>query len=176
MRYFPGHWLAACLHAAFVCLLVLGLFYDWFVVANRSVIFLYGHLGAAPFDKFTSGRYWMSGLVATGAVLILYTTANWVYGRMVGLRYGTYYPPEWWQTWLLCVVPLGLGILTITMTLNWPTLPWPTALACVVATLLSLPLALAPSSLAAQHPAELGWRALYGMGLLPSLLLSRAIE
>ena len=176
MRHFLNHWSAAILHAAFVCLLVLGLFHDWFVVANRSVIFLYGHMGAAPFDEFTSGRYWMSGLVASGAVLVVYTSANWLLGRIAGLRYGTYCPPKWWQTWLLCVVPLGLGILIITMTFNWPTLPWANALACVAATLLSLPFALAPSSLAAQHPAELGWRALYGMGLLPSLLLLRAIE
>jgi hypothetical protein len=176
MRHLPNHWLAAVLHAVCVCLLVLGLFYDWFVVANRSVIFLYGHMGAAPFDEFTSGRYWMSGLVASGIVLVVYTSANWLLGRIVGLRYGIYCPPKWWQTWCLCVVPLGLGILTITMTFNWPTLPWANALACVAATLLSLPLALAPSSLAAQHPAELGWRVLFGLGLLPSLLLLRAIE
>jgi hypothetical protein len=176
MRHLSNYWLAAGLHAAGVCLLVLGLFYDWFAVANRSAIFLYGHLGAAPFDEFTSGRYWMSGLVASGVVLVVYTSGNWLLGRLVGLRYGTYCPPKWRQTWLLCVVPLGLGILTMTMTFNWPTLPWANALACVAATLLSLPLALAPSSLAAQHPAELGWRALYGLGLLPSLLLLRAIE
>jgi len=40
----------ALLHAVPISLFVLGLFYYWFDVADRYAIFLYGHLGATPFD------------------------------------------------------------------------------------------------------------------------------
>lgn len=50
------------------------------------------------------------------------------------------------------------------------------ATACVVATLIGLALALAPGLWAAQRPFDLVWLALDGMGLMPTLLLLRAIE
>lgn len=64
-----GEWKAALLHAVPICLFILGLFYHWFAVADRYAVFLYEHLGATPFDDVTSSRYWMSGLVASGAVV-----------------------------------------------------------------------------------------------------------
>ena len=140
------------------------------------MVFLYNHMGATPFDSRTSSRYWMTGLVAAGAVMVLYTTANWFAARIRGLRYASYDPPPWWQVWLLCVVPLGVGIPAITMSVNWPTLPPAGAAACTVAALIGLGLALAPGRLAAQRPAELGWLALGGMGLMPALLLLRTPE
>jgi len=59
------------LHALLIRGGVLALFYYWFVVANRYVIFLYMHLDATPFDERTRSRYWMAGLVATGHRLFL---------------------------------------------------------------------------------------------------------
>ena len=75
-------WRRALLHALPLTLLVLGLFFYWFAVADRCAIFLYGHLNATPFDRSTSSRYWMSGLVAAGAVLVVYTLTNWLMGRL----------------------------------------------------------------------------------------------
>ena len=164
------------LHAAPICLFVLSLFFYWFAIADRYAIFLYNHMGATPFDSRTSSRYWMTGLVAAGAVMVLYTTANWFAARIRGLRYASYDPPPWWQVWLLCVIPLGVGIPWITMTVNWPTLPPAGAAACAVAALMGLGFALAPGRLAAQRPAELGWLTLAGMGLMPVLLLLRTPE
>lgn len=169
-------WRLALLHAVPICPFILGLFYYWFAIADRYAIFLYGHLGAMPFDEVTSGRYWMSGLVASGAVMILYTAANLLLGRIAVLRHLAPRPPAWWKVWALCAPPLILGITIITMTANWPTLLLPNAGACLVATLSGLALALAPGSLAMKQPVELGWLALDGMGLMPSLLLLRAIE
>ena len=169
-------WKPALLHAAPISLFVLGIFYYWFAVADRYAIFLYGHLGATPFDEVTSSRYWMSGLVAAGFVVIGYVVVNWLLGRMAGLRHLDYSPPAWWRVWILCAPPLVIGIPAITMTVNWPTLPLSNATTCVVATLIGLALALAPGSLAAQRPFDLGWLALDGMGLMPTLLLLRAIE
>jgi len=118
----------------------------------------------------------MSGLVASGAVMVLYTAINWWLGRIAGLRYRMYRPPTWWRVWLLCALPLAIGIPAITMTVNWPTLPPANAAACTAATLVGLALALSPGSLAAQRPSELGWLVFCGMGLVPCLLLLRAVE
>lgn len=169
-------WKPALLHAVPISLFILGLFYYWFAVADRYVIFLYEHLGATPFDEVTSSRYWMSGLVAGGFVMVGYTAANWLLGRVANLRCLDCSLPTWWRVWILCAPPLVIGIPAITMTVNWPTLPLSNAAACVTATLIGLALALAPGSLAAQRPFDLGWLVLDGMGLMPSLLLLRAIE
>jgi hypothetical protein len=171
-----NEWRRALLYAAPIALAILGLFYYWFAVADRHVIFLYEHLGAAPFDEVTSGRYWMSGLVACGAVTLVYAGGNWLLGRVAARRGREYGPPSWWQVWVLCAPPLAVGIPIITMTLNWPTLPPPNATACVVATLIGLALALAPGAWAARRPLDLVWLVLDGVGLMPSLLFLRVIE
>jgi len=159
-----------------ICVFILGLFHYWFAVADRHVIFLYGHLGATPIDEVTSSRYWMSGLVVSGIVMVGYAIANWFVGRIAGLRHRGYHPPAWWHVWALCAVPLAIGIPVITMTVNWPTLPLSLATACALVTLIGLALALTPGSWAAHRPLDLGWLIFDGMGLMPTLLLLRAVE
>ena len=90
-----------------ICLFVLGLFYYWFAVADRYAIFLYGHRTpgiplAQPFDAMTRSRYWMAGLVAAGAVMVIYTAFNWILGRLAIRRGQNYRPPAWWRVWV-CV-------------------------------------------------------------------------
>ena len=70
-----------------ISLFVLGLFYHWFAVADRYAIFLYGHSArgiplAQSSDAMTRSRYWMAGLVAAGAVMVIYTAFNWILGRI----------------------------------------------------------------------------------------------
>lgn len=170
----PGEWKPAIVHAVLISLFVLGLFYYWFAVADRYTVFLYGHLGALPFDEMTSSRYWMAGLVASGAVLVVYSALNGVLGRVWAAR--GYSPPAWWRVWVLCVAPLVAGILVITTTFNQPTLPLLNATACATMTLIGLALALPSGAWAAQRPLDLVWLTLDGMGLMPVLLLLRAIE
>lgn len=170
-------WKPALLHAAPISLSILGLFYYWFAVADRYAIFLYGHRArgipeATPFDEMTSSRYWMAGLVACGAVMVVYAVVNWLLGRFVG----GYRPPVWRRVWALCAPPLAVGILGITTTLNRPTLPLPNGAACAAATLIGLAFALAPGAWAALRPCDLAWLALDGAGLMPTLLLLRAVE
>ena len=172
VRRLPAGWKSALWHAMPVSLFVLGLFYYWFAVADRYAIFLYEHLGATPFDAVTGSRYWMSGLVASGMVMVAYTLINWLLGR----SRPTYRPPRWWQVWALCVPPLAVGIPLITMTANHPTLPPGYAAACVGATLVGSALALAPGSWAAQQPVDLGWLIFDGAGLMPVFMLLRAVE
>lgn len=159
-----------------ICLFIIGLFYYWFALADRYIIFLYNHLKATPFDARTISRYWMSGFVASGATFIFYIVANWFLGRFAGIFYHNYSPPAWWQVWIFCIVPIGVGVLYITMTFNNPTLPLSIALVCAITTLLGLALALFTSSLATQKPIEFGWLTLIAMGLVPIFLLLRAIE
>jgi len=68
----------ALAHAVTITLFIFALFYKWFAVDDRYAVFLYNHLNATPFDEVTSSRYWMSGLVVSGAVMVLYIAANWL--------------------------------------------------------------------------------------------------
>jgi hypothetical protein len=174
-------WGPALAAAVPISLFVLGLFIYWFAVADRYAIFLYGHNApgiplAQPFDAMTRGRYWMAGLVAAGAVMVIYTTVNWVLGRIAARRGRDYRPPAWWRVWVLCALPLAIGIPAITMTLNTPTLPFGLAAACAIATLAGLALALLPGEWAARRPVDLTWLAFDGIGLMPILLLLRSVE
>jgi hypothetical protein len=177
----PARWRLALAGAFLISLFVLGAFYYWFAVADRYVVFLYGHVATGiprtePFDEITRSRYWMSGLVVSGAVMVIYTGLNWVLGRVGAWCQRDYGPPPWWQVWALGAIPLGVGIPLITMTVNLPTLPPALAAACVGATLVGLALALLPGSWAAQHPLDLLWLAMDGAGLMPVLLLLRVVE
>lgn len=166
----------ALLHAVPISLSLLGLFYYWFGVADRYMIFLYGHLGATPFDEITSGRYWMSGLVASGAVMAAYTVSNWLLGRIAALRHLNYCAPTWWRVWILCASALVIGIPIITMSVNTPTLPPSNALMCMAVTVVGLAFALGPGSWAAERPWDLGWLVFDGVGLMPILLNLHVIE
>ncbi|MBX3012726.1 MAG: hypothetical protein KF832_14515 [Caldilineaceae bacterium] len=162
-------------------LLVLGLFYYWFAVADRYAIFLYGHVAqriplTQPFDAITSSRYWMAGLVAAGVVMIGYTAIQWMGGLVARWQQRVPVVPPAWQLWLWCSVPVTVGILWITMTRNTPTLPLGLALHCVASTLAGLYLALLPGAWAATRPRDLLWLVADGMGLLPCLLLLRTLE
>lgn len=164
-----------------ISLLILALFYYWYAVADRYAIFLYGHQApgiplTTPFDEVTRSRYWMTGLVAAGGVMVLYALANWLLGRVAAWRGRAYRPPVWWRVWVTAAAPLSLGIPAITMTVNQPTLPAGLAAACAAVTLAGLALALAPGAWAAQRPCELLWLAADGAGLMPTLLLLRAVE
>lgn len=174
-------WRRPLVEAAVISTIILGLFIFWFGLANRYVLFLYGHTAnniatTQPFDSHTASRHWMAGLVAAGIVLVLYTAAHWLAGRIAARRGLRYAPPDWWRTWLLCVPLLGLGIPLIVMSVNTPTLPAGLAAACAAATLAGLALALLPGRWAAQRPTDLVWLVIDGWGLILILVLLRAIE
>ena len=81
-----------------------------------------------------------------------------------------------WQVWVWCAVPISLGIPAITMSVHSPTLPPALAAASVVATLLGLAVALLPGQWAAERPLDLIWLAADGLGMMPALMLMRAVE
>jgi len=165
-------WKMALLCAIPISLLVLGLFYYWFAVADRYFIFLYYHnMGpvvpdTSPFSPITSSRHWMAGLVTSGAILVLYAAVNWLLGRLSA----DYHPPVWWRVWVLSAAPLMIGIPAITRTVNHPTLPLADATQATLAALAGLGLALLPGAMAARRPGELFWLALDGGGLMLMLV------
>ncbi len=159
-------------HTTSLTLFLLALFYKWFALDDRYAVFLYEHLGATPFDAVTTSRYLMAGLVACGAVMLLYLTLNVALAR----RVANYRAPAWTRVWATSALPLGIGIIWITTTQNAPTLPLPLALACALVTLAGLAFALLPGALAAENPRVLAWLALDGFGLIPTLTLVRGIE
>ena len=170
-------WQLAIYSATPVSVLILGLFYYWFGVANRYDIFLYGHTAKGipitqPFDVLTSSRYWMAGLVGSGIVMVFYTAVHLLLARLRK----QYRAPAWWHVWVLCLPAVLVGVPVITMTVNSPTLPPLLALACVAATLAGLALALLPAEIAARKPSELLWLTLDGAGLMPCLMLIHAVE
>src|SRR6056297_2081111 len=89
--------LKVALYALPACLIILSLFYYWFVIADRNDVFLYYHnMGprvpdTSPFSFVTASRYWMSGLVASGFVLLIYFPINFVLFRVRKI----YFPPDW---------------------------------------------------------------------------------
>jgi hypothetical protein len=158
-------------------LLLLGLFYYWFGIANRYDIFLYGHTAiritpAQPFDALTSSRYWMAGLVASGIVMVLYTAVH----ILIKLIHRQHQAPDGWRVWLWCLPAVLVGVPLITMTVNLPTLPPLLALACTASTLAGLAFALLPAQIATRQPREWVWLAADGLSLIPCLMLTHAIE
>jgi hypothetical protein len=168
----------ALLYALLVTALVLYLFYYWFAITDRYFVFLYYHdMGprypdTSPFSVVTSSRYWMAGLVASGAVMVLYVGVNWLLGRLRP----NYQPPEWWRVWTLCVGPLLMGIPLITMTVNQPTLPALNAVQITLVTLIGLALALMPGRIATESPVDFILLALDGGALMLILLYLSALE
>jgi hypothetical protein len=171
-------WVSALKYALPITALVLGWFYHWFAIADRYIVFLYNHdMGprvpdTSPFSVVTSSRYWMAGLVASGAILVLHTTVTWLLGRLVP----GYRAPSRRRVWLLCALPLALAIPLITLTVNQPTLRLVDAVRTTLATLVGLALAFWPGKWAAERPAELLLMSIDGLGIMLWLSSTLAFE
>ena len=146
-------WQVELLFAVPIVAFVIHLFYTWFAVLDRYLIFLYFHdmgpgFDTTPFGWVTASRYWMSGLVASGAVMVPYIAINFVLGRVVR----TFRAPEWWRLWILCAIPLLIAIPAIVMTVNDPVLPLTNAAQVTAVTLIGLALAVMLGQVAAESP------------------------
>jgi protein-S-isoprenylcysteine O-methyltransferase Ste14 len=166
-----GAWRKELFFAAPIVLLVAVLFATWYAVLDRYFIFLYYHemgsgFDTTPFGWVTLGRYWMSGLVAAGAVLVLYTAAMFAAGRVLK----TYRAPDWPRLWLCCAVPLAILLPAIVMTVNAPVMPPAIAVRITAVTLAGLALALMPGQIAARRPRSLAPLAVDGFALALLLL------
>lgn len=147
-------WRNAALFAAPTVAFLLALYYHWFAVRDRYFIFLYFHdmgssrFDTSPFGWVTVGRYWMTGFVASGAVMALYGAANFILGRIRK----SYHAPVWWRVWGVCAIPLIIGVPAIVMTVNDPVLPLRHAAQVTVALLVALAIAFWFGERAARQP------------------------
>ena len=127
---------------------LIALYVYWFGYANRSLLFLYDHdMGlpdTAPFSRLTSSRYWMSGLVAGGFLLLAALILQW---RRVHL--------DWRSCWFGVAIPALIGIPIITMRLNEPTLPIGLALATASVLVIASGIALWPLTTTEWERAEM---------------------
>jgi hypothetical protein len=123
----------------------------------------------SPFGWVTTSRYWMSGLVAGGAVMMPYIAINLVLGRLVK----HFRAPQWWRLWVLCAVPLLIAVPAIVMTANDPVLPLANAAQVTAVTLIGLAPALMLGAVAAERPLDYLVLMIDGLGLA-CLLVSLA--
>ena len=171
-------WSPALWYALPIAIFILYLFYYWFAIADRYVVFLYEHdMGprypdTSPFSEVTSSRYWMAGLVAGGAVMVLYGLANWLLGRI----FKNYRSPDWRRVWLGSAAPLMVGLPAITMRVNQPTMPFVNAAQITLAALMGLGIALLPGRLAAKRPGSLILLAIDGLALMFVLINTPALD
>lgn len=170
-------WRTELLFAGPIVALVVVLFYIWFAVLDRYLIFLYYHVmgpgfDTSPFGWVTVSRYWMSGLVAGGAVMLPYIAVNFMLGRVVKI----YRAPVWWRLWMLCAIPLLIAIPAIVMTVNDPVLPLRNAAQVTAVTLTGLALAVALGEVAAERPLAYVTLMVDGFALACLLSSLRALE
>jgi hypothetical protein len=170
-------WRTEILFAVPIVAFVFYLFYTWYAVLDRYFIFLYFHdmgpgFDTTPFGPITASRYWMSGLVAAGAVMVPYVFINFVLGR----AFKSYRAPVWWRLWLLCAAPLLIAVSAVVMTVNDPVLPWTNAVQVTATMLIGLVLAVMPGKLAAEKPLMLVWLLADGFALTILLLFLIRIE
>lgn len=149
--------LKTTVYALPACLIILSLFYYWFVVADRNNAFLYYHdMGTrvpdtSPFSFVTASRYWMSGLVASGFVLLIYFPLNLILFRTKK----NYSPPDLKKVLLFSFPVITAGVPIITMTMNEPVLPFSQAVKVAIATLAGLAVVLKSAELARDRIFEL---------------------
>ena len=169
-------WSAALIHGGVIALVVLAWMGYWFAVADRYRVFLYFHVMGAlypdtsPFSAVTISRYWMTGPVAGGGILVLYSATNWLAGRLIT----GYRPPPWQRVWLVAALSVGFTLPVLVMTQNHPPMPALIAGRVTGATLIALVFAIVPGDWAATRPSQLLWLAAQGMGV--ALLLQTAIH
>lgn len=169
-------WLNALPYALPIVALVIFLYVRWFAVLDRYFIFLYYHqMGAghdtSPFGAVTASRYWMSGLVAAGAVMVLYLVVNGLLGRIKGTR-----APAWWRVWVLSAGPLLIAVPAIVMTVNDPVLPLLHAARIAAALTAGLALAVLPGRFVAELPGMALLLAIDGLGMAAVIGALRGVE
>ena len=154
------------IHAALVSVLVLALYSLWFVFLDRRFIFLYGHLHSTPFDFRTASRYWMTGLVASGAVLIACAVVNLVIKKICR----NYQLPDWKVIWEYVCLILILPLLIILAFVGKPPIPALLFLWILVVLFAGLRLALYASNFIVTNFSQSVFAFFDGLALVPVLL------
>jgi len=141
-----------------------------FGFADRRIVFLYEHLGFGPFDRITLGRYWMTGLVLSGFLTILYLTLQLITVFLKRRKF------NWKLIVKYSLIPLFAGVLIIMMTNGNPKMPLivagSSALALIAGTAIGFSFT---DDLISDFSLTLR-SAIVGMGLVPFLMFFKALE
>lgn len=154
-----------------VTVISLGIYFYLFGCADRKIVFLYEHLGLTPFDRMTRGRYWMTGLVLSGFMTILYLITRLI------LRF-TIKPEKisWEKIVKFSLIPLIIGVVLIIMTLGEPKLTFLIAISSVLALIIGISIGFSVIDDLIKDYRPTIIYLIFGLGLVPFLLLFRALE
>lgn len=161
---------AEILISILVIVISLGVYFYLFGCADRKIVFLYDHLGLTPFDKMTTGRYWMTGLVLSGFLTILYLIARLV------LRFIKSEKISWKAIVKYSMIPLIIGVVLITMTLGEPKLTFLIAISSALALMIGIAIGFSVVDDLIKDYRSTFIYLIVGLGLVPFLLLFRVLE
>lgn len=102
-----------------ISIFLIALYYFWYIIADRNILFLYWHMGYGPFGAFTIGRYLMSGLVASGFVFWGYLLLFYTIKKL----YKTNKLPQWQTVWEYIIVISAIPLFIIIHIMGNPPLP-----------------------------------------------------
>ncbi len=150
-----------------ITIISLGVYLYLFDYADRRIVFLYEHIGLKPFDRMTTGRYWMTGFVLSGFLTFLYLIAQLISRFIIKME------KIYWVTIIkLSWIPLILGIVIITMTLGEPKMTLSIAISSATALMIGFSVA---DDLIMNFKSTITYL-ITGLGLVPFLVLFRALE
>ncbi|MDF1514708.1 MAG: hypothetical protein P1S60_12945 [Anaerolineae bacterium] len=162
-----------------LAILTISLFYYWFRIANRSIVFLYEHdMGplypdTGPFSYVTRSRYWMAGMVVGGCAWGGYA----VYNLFARLLNKSYIPCPWHKVLLIPTLCSLIGIPLITMLPSpAPSLPLVLAFQVSVVTVAALFLAISAATIAGENPGEFILLCIDGTGVALLLIGAAGLE
>jgi hypothetical protein len=157
--------------SAFISILSLCVYLYLFGYADRKIVFLYEHLSLAPFDKMTTGRYWMAGFVLSGFLTVLYLVVQ------LFLKFVLKSEPMSWKPILkLTAIPLITGVVLIIMTTGEPKLTFVIAISSALALISGTAIGFSVSDDLIENLKSTFIYLFIGVGLVPFLILFRALE
>ncbi|MCF8302797.1 MAG: hypothetical protein K9I94_05920 [Bacteroidales bacterium] len=154
-----------------VTLVSFGVYYYLFACADRRIVFLYDHLGSLPFDKLTTGRYWMAGFVLSGFLSIGFFI--WLFIRRLLVRSGIISLKTIAK---YAFFPAVVGTTIISMTLGEPTMPFWIAISSSLSLIIGLFLGFDLAGNLITHTRSGLINLIIALGLVPILLLFRSLE
>jgi len=134
------------------------------------MVFLYEHLGLAPFDQITIGRYWMVGFILSGFLSFLYFVTKIIEKTIKKNKI------SWPQIIMLSSLPLIINVLFITMAMGKPKMPFTIAISSAATLICGLIIGFSVvDDLIKNFKSTLSYLFI-GVGLVPFLVLFRALE
>lgn len=154
-----------------VTVISLVVYFYLFGCADRKIVFLYEHLGLKPFDRMTTGRYWMTGLVLSGFLTNLYLISRLILkfikkSEKISSKIIVKYS----------VIPLIIGVVLIIMNLGEPKLTFLIAISSALALTIGIAIGFSVVDDLIKDYRSTFIYLISGLGLVPFLILFRVLE